>query len=203
MSGAPSIIDTMESPALFEPWFQGESWTPWKAILKAAFALPMGDDELWIFRSVSGGRNPPTKRVRELWIIAGRRAGKDSIASLITAYAAALFSGGDKLRPGERAAVQCIACDREQARIVLNYTRAFFEIELFKELIERETRFGFQLSNNVDIEVSANSFRRCAGGLCSALYWTSAPTSMTIRARAPMKSCFALFSLVWRHFRAR
>ena len=30
-------------------------------------------------------------------------------------------------RPGERALVQCIACDRDQARVVLGYARSFFD----------------------------------------------------------------------------
>jgi hypothetical protein len=68
-------------------------------------------------------RAPPARRVKELWVIAGRRAGKDSIASLIGTWTAALFDGGDVLRPGERPLVMCLAVAREQASIVLNYMR--------------------------------------------------------------------------------
>jgi hypothetical protein len=45
--------------------------------------------EIEFFRTVAE-REPPKKRVRELWIIAGHRAGKDGVASLI---AARTFSG--------------------------------------------------------------------------------------------------------------
>jgi hypothetical protein len=82
--------------------------------------------EVVFFRTVAG-RGPPTQRVRELWIVAGRRAGKDSVASVIAAHAAALFDQQAKLRPGERAAVLCLACDRDQARIVLGYIKSYFE----------------------------------------------------------------------------
>ena len=75
-----SLTEAMEDPQLFGPWFCGPSWASWRAILKAAIAEPMTDDEVKLFRSVAE-RDPPTQRVRELWIIAGRRAGKDSIAS--------------------------------------------------------------------------------------------------------------------------
>ena len=164
VSHAPlSIIDALDDPALFEPWFRGESWSGWRTILKGAFALPMTDQEREFFRSIAE-RDPPTKRVRELWVVAGRRAGKDSIASLIAAYTAALFDGGDKLRPGERALCSCLATDRQQAAIILNYTRSFFaDIPLLRDMVRRETANGFQLDNGVDIAVSTNSFRSVRG----------------------------------------
>jgi hypothetical protein len=158
-----SIIDAMDDPHLFAPWFKGASWDGWRSILKAAFALPMTGAEVEFFRTIAE-RDPPTKRARELWICAGRRAGKDSIASLILAHAAALFDASDKLRPGERALCACLATDRDQARIVMNYTKSFFaDIPLLKDMVRRETANGFELDNGVDISVSTNSFRTVRG----------------------------------------
>jgi hypothetical protein len=89
--------------------------------------------------------------VRELWIVAGRRAGKDSIASVIAAHAAALFAGQRHLRPGERALVAALACDREQAKIVLSYIRALFaENELMRQMLVRSNTEGLELDNCVD-----------------------------------------------------
>jgi hypothetical protein len=109
------IVSAIDDPNLFAPWFPGATWDPWRTILKGAFALPMTDDERAFFRSVAD-RDPPRQRVRELWIVAGRRAGKDSVASVIAAHAAAMFDGRRTLRPGERALVACLACDRDQAK---------------------------------------------------------------------------------------
>lgn len=159
-----SIVDAMTAPELFEPWFRGASWDGWRAILKAAYGLPMTSEELEFFAEVAGGRKPPTKRVRELWIIAGRRAGKDSVASLIAAYSAALFPHQDRLRPGERAQVMCLACDRDQAAIVKNYTRSYFDlIPALDGLVTSETKDGFSLSNRVDVTVATNNFRSVRG----------------------------------------
>src|SRR5271170_2591972 len=97
-----SIAEAMDDPHLFGPWFVGASWVAWRTILKAAFALTMSADEVAFFRTVAD-RAPPRRQVRELWIVAGRRAGKDSIARVKAAHAAALFDGGRILRPGERA----------------------------------------------------------------------------------------------------
>ena len=53
-----------------------ETWATWLTVLRAAFGLPLDDGERELFAAVAGDRAPPTKRVRELWVIAGRRAGK-------------------------------------------------------------------------------------------------------------------------------
>jgi hypothetical protein len=174
------ITAAMDDPRLFRPWFRGASWDGWRAILKAAFALPLSDSESAFFRTVAD-RDPPRRRVRELWIVAGRRAGKDSIASLIAAHAAALFDPQQhRLRPGERALVMALACDRDQAKIVLGYMRAFFtDLDLLRGMVQRATLDGFQLSNGVDIVVATNSFRATRGRtiLCGILdevgYWKS------------------------------
>lgn len=159
-----NLIDAMDDPNLFEPWFRGPTWNPWRTILKGAQGLPLTREELAFFRSVTD-RDPPAEPVKELWIIAGRRAGKDSIASVIAAHQAALFSGAaELLRPGERAMVMCLATDRDQAKIVKDYTASYFErIPMLKQMVQGETRLGFELSNGVDVAVSTNSFRAVRG----------------------------------------
>jgi hypothetical protein len=164
LSSPLTIVEVMSHPGLFLKWFEGESWDGWRTVLKAAFALPMSKGERAFFRTVAE-RDPPRHRVKELWIVAGRRAGKDSIASLIAAYSALLFRVGyDKLRPGEKAVVQCLACDRDQAKIVLNYVRSFFDhIPPLRGMVTRRTATGLELQNDVSIEVATNSFKAVRG----------------------------------------
>src|ERR1700674_2703689 len=109
-----NIIAALDDERLFKPWFRGPSWDGWRTILEAAFAIPLNEAELEFFHSVAD-RAPPERPVRELWCIVGRGGGKDSIASVIAAHSAALFKP-TKLRPGERALVACLACDRDQAK---------------------------------------------------------------------------------------
>jgi hypothetical protein len=171
MEPSPNIISALDDPKLFEPWFRGPSWDGWRAILKAAYALPMSPAELEFFHSVAD-RDPPERPVRELWCIVGRGGGKDSVASVIAAHSAALFSEGDRLRPGERGLVMCLATDRDQSKIVLNYTRSFFtDIPMLKSMVKRETAIGFELNNNIDVAVTTNSFRAVRGRsiLCAIL----------------------------------
>lgn len=158
-----NILDSMQDEGLFGPWFSGASWGGWRAVLKGAFALPMTRAERKFFRSVSD-RDPPSRRARELWIIAGRRSGKDSVASLIAAHAASFFDQQDRLRRGERAVVMCLACDRDQAKIVLGYTRSYFrDVPYLARMVTRETPSGVELDNGVDIAVATNDFRAVRG----------------------------------------
>jgi len=149
----------------FGRWFKGPSWTAWKVLLKAAYALPMSDADREVFAALAGNREPPKRRVKEFWVVAGRRGGKDSIASLGIGYAAAIEQRHlDKLRPGERATVMCIACDREQAQIVKGYAEAYLdEIPELEAMVERRTKKGFLLNNGVEIIIVTNSFRHVRG----------------------------------------
>src|SRR6185437_3597316 len=122
-------------------------WGNWKIVLKAGDALRMTAAEIEFFKSIAGGREPPTSRVREMWWVIGRRGGKDSVASVVAAHVAATFNSPHLLRGGERALVVCIAATREQARIMLRYIRAYFEsVPMLAALIEGELRAeGFSL----------------------------------------------------------
>jgi hypothetical protein len=110
--------------------------------------------------------------VRELWVVVGRRGGKDSIASVITAHAASLFEGEALLRRGERASCLCLAADKDQARIILGYVRSYFtDLPLLASMVRRETATGFELSNAVDVAIATNNFRAVRGRtvLCAVL----------------------------------
>jgi hypothetical protein len=38
-----SILDALDHPAVFGPFFKAASWAPWRAFLKAMFALPLSE----------------------------------------------------------------------------------------------------------------------------------------------------------------
>jgi hypothetical protein len=185
----------LDDPQVFEPWFHGESWNGWRAVLRAAFHEKMTRGEKAFFRSVAN-REPPAERVREFWVVAGRRSGKDSIASVIAAHIAASFEPAGRLRPGERALVACLAVDRSQAAVVLDYTRSYFErLPALAALVKRATSDGFELMNNVDIAIATNDFRAIRGRTVLACifdevaFWSGehsqSPDAETYRAIRP------------------
>jgi hypothetical protein len=151
-----------DDPNMFGSFFQGPSWNGWRAINRAAYASPLTPQQLIMFGELGGGREPPKKRVRELWIGAGRRAGKDSVVSAMATFAG--LQRYDGLRPGESPVIACLAVDRSQARIILKYIKGYFErIELLHGMVERETADGLLLTNGCEILVMANSFRAVRG----------------------------------------
>jgi hypothetical protein len=75
------------------------TWRTWPAILRAAFALPMDDEDRALFAAVSGGRADPVARVSELWCIAGRRSGKSRMAAAVAAFVGTCIDHRPRLAP--------------------------------------------------------------------------------------------------------
>ena len=69
------------------------------------------------------------------------------------------------LRPGERAAIVCLAVDRVQAAIVFRYIRAYFElVPLLSQLVSRiSSNDTIELLNGVDIIVATCNDRSIRG----------------------------------------
>ena len=106
-------------------------------------------------------------------MIAGRRAGKDSVASAIATHASAIFDPPPGLlRPGETPLVLCLARNRNQAGIVNRYIRGLFKTSpILSKMIVSETAESISLANRVDVIVSTNDFRSIRGNpvLCAIL----------------------------------
>jgi hypothetical protein len=90
------------------------TWTTWLGVLKAAYGRPLTKAEREAFDQVAGGREPPTKKVAELVVVASRRSGKGRAAGALAAYEAAI-DHSKILAPGEVGVVACISPTREQA----------------------------------------------------------------------------------------
>jgi hypothetical protein len=139
-----------------------DTWSTWACALKAAFALPLDEDEREMFMTISGNRPLPTKRVRELWCLVGRRGGKSRIAAALAVYFALFVPA--KLAPGETGFVLVLAASVDQARVVFDYIEAFIAASpvLCKE-VDSVTKSEIRLNSGVIIGVHANSFRSIRG----------------------------------------
>jgi hypothetical protein len=158
-----SLSRFLTDPGLLGRDFGAPSWDAWKITLKGAFGEPMTADEIARFRELAQ-RDPPERRVRELWLAIGRRGGKDSSAAAIEAYLAVYGDFQRFLRRGEKAVIVCLAVDREQAGIVFGYIKATFEqIPLLAQLLVSAKDDTVKLSNGVEIVVSTNTFRGIRG----------------------------------------
>jgi len=225
---AITFSDACGDPHLFAPWFGGESWAPWRVLHKALFGEPLSADELLTFRSLTGRDEAPTGPATEAWFIIGRRGGKDVNASALAAYLATigaeLYGYRKRLVRGERGVVQILAVDRDQAKVCLGYTKAFFEQPMLKPMIKDSTADGLELTNGIAIEITTNDKRRVRGRTViaaifdEAAYWRSEnsvnPDEETYRAVKPamatipgamliaISSPYAQRGLVFKKYRA-
>lgn len=159
-----TLLDAISDPRLFAKFFPDpESWIAWTALIAAAFGLPMDRDQLRVYRKCTGRTDPSTAQMRELILVVGRRGGKSRVLALIATWLSAFVDYRPYLDPGERGVVQVLAADRDQARIILRYVKAFFKLPMLAKLIERETQWGLDLTNSVAVEVTTASFRSVRG----------------------------------------
>ncbi|WP_204353754.1 hypothetical protein [Salinisphaera orenii] len=165
---AVSIVDAFADPNLMGESFGSETREAWRAVLSGAFALPMGNDRRDLFTRLAGGRTAPSERVRELWAIAGRRSDKSHTAAGVAVYLATIGAEQEgtinKLSPGERGVILCLACDRSQAKVVLSYICGLLSNSpILSSMVERETAEGVELTNGIIVEVGTNSHRSVRG----------------------------------------
>jgi hypothetical protein len=148
----------------------GDTWHAWRSILLAAMGEPLMPNELDTFRSLTGRYAPPTQRVEELEAVVGRRGGKSSAIASLAVYIAGLCDHKDRLAPGERGVVMCIAPDQKQSRIVLDYCTGVLEsTPILAQLIANRTADTLELTTGAAIETRAASFRRLRGVTCLAV----------------------------------
>lgn len=163
---AITIAEAMEDANLLGAGFgKPETWKAWRTVLKAAFGLGVnGADELELFKAVAGDRDLPSRRVRELWCVAGRRAGKSRVAAAIAVYLAAILDHRHLLSPGEVGYVMIIAASMKQARVIADYCEGFLKASpILASMLAERTAEELRLSNGVIISVHTNSYRTIRG----------------------------------------
>lgn len=201
-----TLLDAFSDPRLFAKFFpEPESWIAWTSLIGAAFGLPLTDEQLAIFKRCTGREHPPVEQVRELVLVVGRRGGKSRILALIGCWLAAFVDYRPYLDAGERGVVQILAADRDQAKIILRYVKAFFKLPMLARLVERDSQFGLELSNSVAIEVTTASFRSVRGRTTVAAladeiaYWNDEganPDAEVIKAIRPSMATVAEHSML-------
>jgi len=150
-----NILDAMQDPKLFAPvfkrgLFRGDSWKSWRAFLASLFALPMDDEQRALYEKHTGRTDLPASPPREACCVVGRRGGKSQVAAAIASFLAA-FKTYD-LAPGEEGVIMLVGADRRQARVLLSYVNAFFEIPLLAALVK--TRLKESIVLNITLAVA-------------------------------------------------
>jgi hypothetical protein len=154
----------LSDPQLLGGILAGDSWSIWRALLIAAMGEKLNDDERAIFHSITGRPREPLERVEELWVVVGRRGGKTRTAAALAVYVAALIDHKANLSPGERGLVLFLAQNVKQAQVAFGYCAAVFEsVPLLSALVRNTTADTISLTNGIDLEIRAASFRGLRG----------------------------------------
>ena len=159
------IIQAIRDPQLFRPAFRDlATWSSWQTFLKAITGLPLSSEELPLFQQCTGLNESPEKPPHEIFCIAGRRSGKSFISALLAVYLSCFRDWGGVLAPGERGYFAVIASDRRQARIIMDYIKAFLHASpLVEAMIDEEFKEEVSLKNKIVIDVKTASFRTVRG----------------------------------------
>ena len=160
----PSIIECLDDPALFAGHFKGDTWGPWRTVLKALFGLPLDEAETALYRTHTGRTEAPTEPFKEAALVVGRRGGKSRILALIAVYLACFRDYAPYLAPGEVATIAVIAADRKQARSIFRFTIGLLRaVPMLAAMIEDDGAEAIVLNNRVVIEIHTASFRVTRG----------------------------------------
>jgi hypothetical protein len=145
------------------------SWAGWRALLIAAMGETLHSDERELFKQLTQREKEPGKRVDELVVVAGRRAGKSRSTSVLAAYIAGLCDH-PSLVPGEKGIVLIFAPDQRQSAVVLDYITAVFQNSLMlSQLVVKRTQRALVLMNRITIIVRSSDFRRIRGATLIAV----------------------------------
>jgi hypothetical protein len=127
--------------------------------LRSIFGLRLHHSEWPVYKQLTEREKLPG-RCSEVFIIAGRRAGKSFMTSLILVYLAVFVSWPLKSGTGN---ILCIATDRAQAQVVFRYVKSILELPIFKGIVSKVLTEQIHLKNGVIIAVHACNFRSLRG----------------------------------------
>jgi hypothetical protein len=176
--------------------------------MPTAMGEPLTDAERVVFKRCTGRERESGEQVEELWAIIGRRGGKSFAIAVLIVFLAIFRDYRHVLTVGERAVVLCLAQNQEQARVVYGYVCGIIEaVPLLAPLIRLKSSEALSLTNGVEVEIRAASFRGLRGVTCVAVvcdeicFWLNADTSARATRRASTggaaRACLALAS-AWR-----
>lgn len=166
-----NIIDCIHSKDHFGslPEFGEDlnSWKNWLVCLKAIFGLPLDRNSKRRYKKFTARNDRPKKQFNEAFLIVGRRGGKSFISAVIAVYLAVFKEWNLGSQTGN---IICIANDRKQASVVLDYVKRILQLPAFSSMVLSEKREEIELSNNMMISVRTCSYRSLRGySICAVI----------------------------------
>jgi hypothetical protein len=157
----PKIMLTaaMSDPDLFGRVFRSPSFWTWRVAAKLIDGLPLTDPrEIELYQRCTGRSRPPSRRLRRLIVLAGRRAGKDRFESAVAVWRAALYCDWRKhISAGEQAVVILLGKDKKQAAILRRYCDGLLQAPMLAREVARSTDEVIEFKNGSSLEIITNN----------------------------------------------
>jgi Terminase large subunit, T4likevirus-type, N-terminal len=164
-----TMREAFGDPTLLGGALRGDSWHVWRVLLIAAVGEELTEDERAVFRRFTGRDREPGAMVDTWLTVSGRRSGKTTAMAALVVYLACLCEWSEDLSLGERGTALYLAPKQDQASRAFRYARTFVQHSpLMRRLIVNEVADAIELSNGIDIEVQAASWRHVRGATCVA-----------------------------------
>jgi hypothetical protein len=160
-----TLSRALTQPTLFGDTFGGSSFWTWRTVAKLISGLPLTEPrEIELFKTCTGRNALPTRPVRRLIALAGRRAGKDRFFSAVAVWRAALCTDWRKhLSAGEQAVVILLGADKKQAAILRRYCQGLLQTKLLAREVVRTTGDVIEFRNGSSLEIATNDVRLVRG----------------------------------------
>lgn len=150
----PIVSLTQAMDEYFGTVFKDESFWTWRVVAKLVDNIPLTEPrEVELFQQCTGRTTLPTKPVKRLLLLCGRRAGKDRFESAVAMWWAALAANWRVLHsPGEKPTILLIGVDKRRG-----YCEGLLEVSesLAKQVVRKTTDF-LEFKNGAVLEIVAN-----------------------------------------------
>lgn len=157
------LHEAMGDRKLFGRTFSGPTFGAWRTVAKILDAVPLAREELKLYRALTGRDAAPRAPFTEAYFVKPRRAGGTLFAAALGLHAA-MNDYRPRLGPGEVATVALIACDRRQARQLMNYVKGLIaDSPLIGREVSSETAETITFTHRTQLEVYTMSFRSTRG----------------------------------------
>src|SRR5262249_30864021 len=165
MTPAITLSQALTDPALFGKTFAAPSFWTWGVVAKLIDGEPLRElRELELFKQCTGRTQLPSKPVRRLMLLAGRRAGKDRFWSAVAVWRAALCCAWCKhISAGEQAVVILLGADKKQAAILRRYCEGLLQAPLLAAEVVRSTGAVLEFKGGASLEIATNDARLVRG----------------------------------------
>jgi hypothetical protein len=161
MKPAITLSQALADPDLFGAVFSVPSFWTWKVVAKLIDGVPLTEQrEIELFEQCTGRRyNRHTlQSFRRLFILAGRRAGKDRFESAVGIWRAALCANWhEHISAGEGAVCLLLGADRRQASILRKYCDGLLRVPLLAKEVMRQTDDVIEFKNGGSLEIGTNN----------------------------------------------